>query len=80
MAREVNLFTSGWKATGTNVSVPQYELVVRFEWTAHDGTKHTGTRTIRFPNVLSQLPADYVKEKMTQMLIDYARNDLGVDA
>lgn len=76
--REVNVYTSGWKATGTTVSVPQYELVVRFQWVDVTGVSHKGTRTVRFPNVLTQLPASYVAERMKDMLLDYARQELGV--
>lgn len=79
MAQSVNLFTSGWKATGASVAVPQFELTVRFEYTTEAGVVKSGARTVRFPNVLAQLPADVVAEKMTEMLIEWARRDVGVD-
>jgi len=78
-AREVNVYTSGWKATGTNVSVAQYEMIVRFPWVDRDGVSHEGTRTVKFPNVLAQMPAEYVAERMKDMLLDYGRSVLGVD-
>lgn len=79
MARQVNLFTSGWKATGANVQVPQHSLTLRFQWIDNAGVSHEGTRTVLFPNVLALLPADYVADKIKEMLIDYARSDLGVN-
>jgi len=77
--REVNVYTSGWRATGVNVQVPQYELVVRFEWVDNAGVSHTGKRTVKFPNVLAQMPAEYVAERMKDVLLDYARLNCGVD-
>jgi len=77
--REVNVYTSNWQATGVNVSVPQYMLTVRFQWIDQAGASHEGTRTVLFPNVLAQLPAVYVAERMTEMLLAYARQALGVD-
>lgn len=79
MARNVNVFTSTWQATGSNVQVPQYTLTVRFQWIDNSGASHEGTRTVLFPNVLSQLPAKYVADAMQQMLMDYARQVLAVD-
>ena len=79
MAREVNVWTSNWRATGGSVSVPQYELKVRVQWTDDDGTQHEQELTVRFPNVLAQMPTRYVAERMKDMLLDYARYALGID-
>jgi hypothetical protein len=80
MARSVNITTSGWQATGSNVSVPQYTLTVKFDWIDNSGVSHTGTQTATFPNVLAQLPADYVANAMQNMLIDFVRSAKGVDS
>lgn len=79
MPREVNVYTSNWRATGNTVSVPQYELKVRFQWLDNDGAGYVGERTVRFPNVLQNLHAGYVGERMKEMLLDYVRLELGVD-
>ena len=78
-AREVNVHTSGWKATGTNVSVPQYEMSVLFQWVDAAGVSHEGTRTVRWPNVLANMPTAYVADRMREMLLDYGRQVLGID-
>ena len=80
MAREVNIITSGWRATGTNVQTPQFELIVQFDWVDNAGVARTGTRTITFPNVLAQLGNEYVKEKITEMILERVREVLGVDS
>ncbi len=77
--REVNVYTSNWRKTGANVQVPQYELTVRFQWVDAAGVSHEGERTARFPNVLAQMSAEYVAERMKGMLLDYARQELGID-
>ena len=72
----INLFTTNWHATGTNVSVPQYSMEVRVLWIDSEGVEHEGTRTVLFPNVLNNLPPAHVKEKIEEMLIDYAIQEL----
>ena len=79
MAREVNIFITNWQVTGSNVSVPQYTMTARIDWVDDTGAAHSQTRAVLFPNVLTQLPTDYVATAMKQMLIDYARKLLGVD-
>ena len=72
----INLYTTQWAKTGNNVNVPQYSLNVRVIWTGNDGVTHEGERTALFPNVLANLPIDYLKEKMTEMLVNYALQEL----
>lgn len=80
MAREVNLFVSNWKATGKNISVPQYSVDVTINWIAKDGTTHTRSETLKFPNFLQTVGAADLKEWLTELMLREARERLGVDA
>jgi len=76
MAREINLFTSNWKATGKNISVPQYSVDVTINWTADDGGSHTASETLRFPNFLQNVGAADLKEWLTELMTREARQRL----
>jgi len=76
MAREINLFTSNWKATGKNISVPQYSVDVTINWTADDGTPNTRSETLRFPNFLQNVGAADLKEWLTELMTREARQRL----
>ena len=75
----VNVFFSSWQATGTNVSTPQYRVVVQVDWTDANGVQQTATRTVLFPNFLAQVPAAWVKEEMEQLMVKAARKLIRVD-
>lgn len=83
MATNVNMWLTGWRATGTNVSTPQYEQLVRIDWTDNAGQPHTQTATVRFPNILATLVSaghgEWVADKINQLIIDAGRKYLGVD-
>jgi predicted thioesterase len=83
MATNVNMWLSGWKATGQNVSTPQYEQTVRIDWTDKDGVARTKTATVRFPNILATLVSaglgEWVAHKVNDMLLEAGRKYLGVD-
>ena len=79
MARNVNLWVTGITATGNSVPVPQYEIELTAQWIANDGTAKERTETVRFPNILAQVPAAWLKEHLTELLIDAARQVYGVD-
>ena len=76
MARELNLFTSNWKATGKNISVPQYSVNVTLNWIDNDGEAHTASETLRFPNFLQNVGAADLKEWLTELMIREAREGL----
>jgi hypothetical protein len=76
MAREVNIYTSRWKKTGVNVSVPQYSVDVTINFTRNDGTSATRTETLKFPNFLSKVGADDLKEWLTELMLREARERL----
>jgi hypothetical protein len=85
MAREVNVTTSGWRATGANVSTPQYEMTIKYEWVDNAGVKHTQSQLVRFPNILITLAgtnagnASWVGEQIKGVILDAIRRYLGVD-
>lgn len=79
MAREINLYTSNWHATGKNISVPQYSVDVTINWITNDGIARTASETLRFPNFLSKVGAADLKEWLTEMMIQEARQRLGVE-
>ena len=68
MAREVNLYTNNWTATGKNISVPQYSVDVTFNFTRDDGTTGTRSKTLKFPNFLANVGADDLKEWLTELM------------
>ena len=78
MARGVNIFTSNWTATGKNISVPQYSVEVRFEWVSDDGTTNTRTETLKFPNFLSNVGGEDLKNWLTELLLREAMQRLGI--
>lgn len=80
MAREVNLFTSNWKATGKNISVPQYTVDVTINWIDNAGVSRTRSETLKFPNFLQTVGAADLKEWLTELMIRETRERLGVDA
>lgn len=76
MAREVNVYTSNWKATGTNVSVPQYRVDVTLNWVNDAGVAHTRSETVKFPNFLQNVGAADLKEWLTELMLREARERL----
>ena len=77
--RDVNVFFSNWRATGTNVSTPQYAIDVTLNWTDANGSPRTATRTVLFPNLLAQLPAAWVADEMKDLILRAARKYAGID-
>lgn len=80
MAREINIYTDGWKATGKNIGVPQYDITTTINWIDSYGIAHTRTETLRFPNFLQTVSANDLKDWMTEMMLREARQRLAVDA
>lgn len=79
MPRDINVFLSGWRTTGINVSVPQYEQIIELHWINDAGLAQTATRTVRFPNVLSGIPAGRLRRYVDTILLSEARILAGVD-
>ena len=74
---EINI--SNVQATGSTVSVEQYSFNIQVKWTSHDGSKHQHSDTYVWPNVLSDVPNNVVKEFMQEMVIAKVRVTLGID-
>lgn len=79
MAREVNVIWGNWKATGSNVSVPQYSIDVTYNWVDDAGAPHTATRTVLFPNFLQQVPAAWVQDELKDLMLRAARKLAAID-
>lgn len=79
MAREVNVYPGAWTAVGTNASVPRWSIQIKFDWVDNAGAAHTNTRTVTFPNVLSGIPAERLREYMKNIVLAEARILAGVD-
>jgi hypothetical protein len=79
MATNVNVWFSGWRATGSNVQTPQYEMTIKADWTGNDGLPHTHTELVRFPNILADVPAAWVAKEMQDLLYRALRIKAGLD-
>lgn len=73
MAKDINIYTSNWKATGTNVNVPQYSVNVTLNWTDNAGIAHTRSETLKFPNFLQNVGAADLKEWLTELMLREAK-------
>ena len=74
---EINI--SNVSQTGTNAKVDRYSFDIQVKWTDHSGGKHEHSDTYVWPNVLSDVPNNVVKEFMQEMVIAKARVALGID-
>ncbi len=79
MARNVNLIVSDISPTGQQVQVDQYEVELTAQWIDADGQPHERTETVRFPNILAQVSGPWLRERLTGLVIDAAREVWGVD-
>lgn len=79
MAKEVNAFTSGAKATGKKTSVAQYELAIRFDSKTRDGNAKSNSRTVTFPECLELLPLERREQIILEIMTEAARYDAKID-
>lgn len=83
MARNVNVWTSEWCKTGRVMSVPQYSMKVRMQWTDDAGKVHDETKVVLYPDSLTEIAlndADWVNGVITETLMQTSRKALAVDA
>ena len=76
MAHEINLYVNNWRATGKNISVPQYSVNVQIDWIDNEGLPHTASETLLFPNFLSRVGAADLKEWLTDLMLREAARRL----
>ena len=74
-----NLYTGSWRATGKNISVPQYSVDVTIQWTDKLGLPQERTERLLFPNFLQRVGAADLKEWLTDLMISEARQRLEID-
>lgn len=79
MAREVNVYLGDWTSVGTNASVPRWSIQIQSNWVDNAGEPHTNTRTVTFPNVLTGIPAERLKQYMMDIVLAEARILAGAD-
>ena len=80
MARNVNVWTSGWQATGQSINVPQYELTIRVQWIDNAGEAHEREEAILFPNCLAgEFTLREQKEMAEEIMLRAIRKRFGVD-
>ena len=81
MAQSVNVFLSNYTpSTGINRQVAQRSIDIRVDWVDDAGVAHTNTRTVLWPDVLAQLPAEWVTDALKDLLLRAVRQQLGLDA
>jgi hypothetical protein len=81
MPRDVNVTFVNRRLTGTNVSVPQRAVDFVATWTKDDGTQGSDTRTILFPNILTNanIPAGWLADELEQLCYRAVRIIVGID-
>ncbi len=79
MARNVNLFVTDIESTDQTVQVNQYAVELTAQWTGVDGQAHERTETVRFPNILAQVPNSWLREHLGELIIKAARETWGAN-
>ncbi len=75
----VNTWITNWRATDKTIPVPQYKVDVTIQWVDTEGNPHEWSGTPTFPNDLQDVPAAWLKEMLTELILRVARKKLGVD-
>ena len=86
MPREVNVWTSDWRATGEKVQVPQYRFGIRVEWRTNKNVAKQHQRVALFPDDLLELVRDgdaddreWLEDRLRELLLDVQRRLAKVD-
>ena len=66
-------------ATGTSVSIPQYQFDLEIKWTDNEGSPHTHNGTYRYPNDIASMPLSVRRRYAEDMVIAAARVTLGLN-
>ena len=75
---EINL--TNFRLTGTSISIQRRAIDVEVKWTDNAGVKQTMTRTLTFPDFLTNRTNNWIRGKLTQLMIDAVRVELGIEA
>jgi hypothetical protein len=79
MARNVNVWLTNWHWTGIEVLTPQAAVDIHIEWVDDEGQQREHTETIKFPNVLADVPVPWLKERLEDLILIGLRKKLGID-
>lgn len=79
MARNINVWLTNWHWTGRDVPTPQAEVDIHIEWINEAGEPREHTETVRFPNILQDVPVKWVKEELTDLIYRAVRKKLNID-
>lgn len=79
MARNVNVWLTNWHWTGVNVPTPQAEVDIRIEWINEAGEQKEHTETVRFPDILRDVPKAWLKDMLIDLVLRALRKKLGMD-
>ena len=74
---EVNI--TNWTATGSNVSIPQYQFDLEIKWTDNSGNPRVHTGAYRYPNDIASMPLAVRRRYAEDMIVATARVALGID-
>lgn len=73
----MNALITGWHKTGNQVQIDQYEVHLELDWVDENGQSHHWEGDPKFPNVLDDMPARWVKDAMEQLIMTAVRHKLG---
>lgn len=79
MAHSVNVYETNWRWTGTNVQVPQAKVDLTIQWKDENGDPHEWTGEATFPNDLQDVPIEWLKDALEELMLRAARKRLGID-
>lgn len=69
----MDVYINNWQDTGNSVSVQQYSVDITL---VYNDKEHI--ETVLFPNILAQIPASWLKEKLQEIMIDALRKRLDI--
>jgi len=79
MARNVNVWLTNWSWTGVTVPTPQAAVDIHVEWVNEAGEQREHTETVRFPNILADVPVPWLKRQVEELLLRALRKRLDID-
>lgn len=79
MTRNINVWFTGWHWTGVEVPVPQAEVEIHIEWINEAGEQREHTETVRWPNILRDVPVKWLKRRLEVLMLRAVRRKLNID-